>query len=148
MTKGNMGVGRRTMRNSLNISMRDAPGAFWDLTRCTMYSLWLSYFLCLAALQNLLQFFKMLSSVCVDVFFWGFWLNSCDWFHEMHNKMSMSRMNPDCKWCCCPLTPRNTNVQWTSLPCMSPVSLDWWHPFLDARCISMQCVAPFVWNCT
>lgn len=27
MTKGNMGVGRRTMRNSLNISMRDAPGA-------------------------------------------------------------------------------------------------------------------------
>ncbi|CAN6246548.1 unnamed protein product [Urochloa humidicola] len=25
MTKGNMGVGRRTMRNSLNISMRDAP---------------------------------------------------------------------------------------------------------------------------
>ncbi|TVU01472.1 hypothetical protein EJB05_53076, partial [Eragrostis curvula] len=28
MTKGNMGVGRRTMRNSLNISMRDAPGAF------------------------------------------------------------------------------------------------------------------------
>jgi hypothetical protein len=28
MTKGNMGIGRRTMRNSLNISMRDAPGAF------------------------------------------------------------------------------------------------------------------------
>ncbi|KAF9601985.1 hypothetical protein IFM89_024531 [Coptis chinensis] len=28
MTKGNGGVGRRTMRNSLNISMRDAPGAF------------------------------------------------------------------------------------------------------------------------
>lgn len=28
MTKGNAGVGRRTMRNSLNISMRDAPGAF------------------------------------------------------------------------------------------------------------------------
>lgn len=27
MTKGNAGVGRRTMRNSLNISMRDAPGA-------------------------------------------------------------------------------------------------------------------------
>ncbi|XP_066322324.1 calcium-dependent protein kinase 5 [Miscanthus floridulus] len=27
MTKGNMGVGRRTMRNSLNISMRDTPGA-------------------------------------------------------------------------------------------------------------------------
>ncbi|XP_051137620.1 calcium-dependent protein kinase 26 [Andrographis paniculata] len=27
MTKGNGGVGRRTMRNSLNISMRDAPGA-------------------------------------------------------------------------------------------------------------------------
>ncbi|KAF8768591.1 hypothetical protein HU200_007139 [Digitaria exilis] len=27
MTKGNMGVGRRTMRNSLNISMRDAPSA-------------------------------------------------------------------------------------------------------------------------
>uniref|UniRef100_A0A0D9VJL4 non-specific serine/threonine protein kinase n=1 Tax=Leersia perrieri TaxID=77586 RepID=A0A0D9VJL4_9ORYZ len=27
MTKGNMGVGRRTMRNSLNISMRDSPGA-------------------------------------------------------------------------------------------------------------------------
>ncbi|XP_062219933.1 calcium-dependent protein kinase 5-like [Phragmites australis] len=27
MTKGNMGVGRRTMRNSLNISMRDAPDA-------------------------------------------------------------------------------------------------------------------------
>ncbi|XP_047063767.1 calcium-dependent protein kinase 13-like [Lolium rigidum] len=27
MTKGNMGVGRRTMRNSPNISMRDAPGA-------------------------------------------------------------------------------------------------------------------------
>lgn len=27
MTKGNMGVGRRTMRNSLNISMRDAPAA-------------------------------------------------------------------------------------------------------------------------
>jgi hypothetical protein len=27
MTKGNMGLGRRTMRNSLNISMRDAPGA-------------------------------------------------------------------------------------------------------------------------
>ncbi|XP_011088720.1 calcium-dependent protein kinase 5 isoform X1 [Sesamum indicum] len=28
MTKGNAGIGRRTMRNSLNISMRDAPGAF------------------------------------------------------------------------------------------------------------------------
>ncbi|KAL7082940.1 hypothetical protein ACP275_14G131700 [Erythranthe tilingii] len=27
MTKGNAGVGRRTMRNSLNISMRDAPGS-------------------------------------------------------------------------------------------------------------------------
>ncbi|XP_076946371.1 calcium-dependent protein kinase 26-like [Bidens hawaiensis] len=27
MTKGNAGVGRRTMRNSVNISMRDAPGA-------------------------------------------------------------------------------------------------------------------------
>jgi calcium-dependent protein kinase len=27
MTKGTMGLGRRTMRNSLNISMRDAPGA-------------------------------------------------------------------------------------------------------------------------
>ncbi|KAH7653594.1 Non-specific serine/threonine protein kinase protein [Dioscorea alata] len=27
MQKGNMGIGRRTMRNSLNISMRDAPGA-------------------------------------------------------------------------------------------------------------------------
>ncbi|XP_057805879.1 calcium-dependent protein kinase 26 [Salvia miltiorrhiza] len=27
MTKGNAGIGRRTMRNSLNISMRDAPGA-------------------------------------------------------------------------------------------------------------------------
>ncbi|XP_047942351.1 calcium-dependent protein kinase 4 [Salvia hispanica] len=27
MTKGNGGIGRRTMRNSLNISMRDAPGA-------------------------------------------------------------------------------------------------------------------------
>ncbi|CAN6481525.1 unnamed protein product [Victoria cruziana] len=27
MTKGNGGLGRRTMRNSLNISMRDAPGA-------------------------------------------------------------------------------------------------------------------------
>jgi hypothetical protein len=27
MTKGNMGLGRRTMRNSLNVSMRDAPGA-------------------------------------------------------------------------------------------------------------------------
>ncbi|KAK1272827.1 Calcium-dependent protein kinase 6 [Acorus gramineus] len=27
MQKGNMGVGRRTMRNSVNISMRDAPGA-------------------------------------------------------------------------------------------------------------------------
>ncbi|XP_073002321.1 calcium-dependent protein kinase 26-like [Typha latifolia] len=27
MQKGNMGLGRRTMRNSLNISMRDAPGA-------------------------------------------------------------------------------------------------------------------------
>ncbi|ONK57233.1 uncharacterized protein A4U43_C10F17970 [Asparagus officinalis] len=27
MQKGNMGVGRRTMRNSLNISMRDVPGA-------------------------------------------------------------------------------------------------------------------------
>lgn len=27
MTKGNAGVGRRTMRNSLNMSMRDAPGA-------------------------------------------------------------------------------------------------------------------------
>lgn len=27
MQKGNAGVGRRTMRNSLNISMRDAPGA-------------------------------------------------------------------------------------------------------------------------
>ena len=33
MTKGNMGVGRRTMRNSLNISMRDAPGALWSLKR-------------------------------------------------------------------------------------------------------------------
>jgi len=31
MTKGNMGVGRRTMRNSLNISMRDTPGALWSL---------------------------------------------------------------------------------------------------------------------
>jgi hypothetical protein len=30
MTKGNMGVGRRTMRNSLNISMRDAPAALWS----------------------------------------------------------------------------------------------------------------------
>ncbi|XP_038977925.1 calcium-dependent protein kinase 26 isoform X1 [Phoenix dactylifera] len=28
MQKGNMGVGRRTMRNSLNISMRDVTGAF------------------------------------------------------------------------------------------------------------------------
>ncbi|XP_029117720.1 calcium-dependent protein kinase 5 isoform X3 [Elaeis guineensis] len=28
MQKGNMGVGRRTMRNSLNISMRDVSGAF------------------------------------------------------------------------------------------------------------------------
>ncbi|CAA0816813.1 Calcium-dependent protein kinase 6 [Striga hermonthica] len=28
MTKGNAGVGRRTMRNSLNISMRDSPRAF------------------------------------------------------------------------------------------------------------------------
>lgn len=27
MTKGNMGVGRRTMRNSLNVSMRDVPAA-------------------------------------------------------------------------------------------------------------------------
>lgn len=27
MTKGTMGLGRRTMRNSLNVSMRDAPGA-------------------------------------------------------------------------------------------------------------------------
>lgn len=28
MQKGNVGgIGRRTMRNSLNISMRDAPGA-------------------------------------------------------------------------------------------------------------------------
>eukprot|EP00268_Persea_americana_P044530 TRINITY_DN449_c0_g1_i6.p1 TRINITY_DN449_c0_g1~~TRINITY_DN449_c0_g1_i6.p1 ORF type:complete len:561 (-),score=125.92 TRINITY_DN449_c0_g1_i6:451-2133(-) len=27
MQKGNFGIGRRTMRNSLNISMRDAPGA-------------------------------------------------------------------------------------------------------------------------
>lgn len=27
MTKGNAGIGRRTMRNSLNISMRDAPGS-------------------------------------------------------------------------------------------------------------------------
>ncbi|RAL39778.1 hypothetical protein DM860_003311 [Cuscuta australis] len=27
MTKGNAGIGRRTMRNSLNISMRDVPGA-------------------------------------------------------------------------------------------------------------------------
>jgi len=27
MTKGNAGIGRRTMRNSVNISMRDAPGA-------------------------------------------------------------------------------------------------------------------------
>ncbi|CAI9780814.1 unnamed protein product [Fraxinus pennsylvanica] len=27
MQKGNGGIGRRTMRNSLNISMRDAPGA-------------------------------------------------------------------------------------------------------------------------
>ncbi|KAF6154265.1 hypothetical protein GIB67_026721 [Kingdonia uniflora] len=27
MTKGNAGIGRRTMRNSLNMSMRDAPGA-------------------------------------------------------------------------------------------------------------------------
>lgn len=26
MQKGNMGIGRRTMRNSLNISMRDVPG--------------------------------------------------------------------------------------------------------------------------
>ncbi|RWV83899.1 hypothetical protein GW17_00054434, partial [Ensete ventricosum] len=26
MLKGTMGVGRRTMRNSLNVSMRDAPG--------------------------------------------------------------------------------------------------------------------------
>ncbi|XP_034681536.1 calcium-dependent protein kinase 26 isoform X1 [Vitis riparia] len=28
MQKGNAGIGRRTMRNSLNMSMRDAPGAF------------------------------------------------------------------------------------------------------------------------
>lgn len=27
MQKGNAGIGRRTMRNSLNMSMRDAPGA-------------------------------------------------------------------------------------------------------------------------
>ena len=27
MQKGNAGIGRRTMRNSLNISMRDAAGA-------------------------------------------------------------------------------------------------------------------------
>lgn len=27
MQKGNAGIGRRTMRNSINISMRDAPGA-------------------------------------------------------------------------------------------------------------------------
>ena len=26
--------------------------------------------------------------------------------------------------------------------------IDWWHPFLDARCISKQCVAPFGWTCT
>ena len=25
MQKGNMGLGRRTMRNTLNLSMRDAP---------------------------------------------------------------------------------------------------------------------------
>ncbi|KAL5100995.1 hypothetical protein RYX36_005322 [Vicia faba] len=28
MQKGNVGVGRRTMRNSLNLSMRDAPSSF------------------------------------------------------------------------------------------------------------------------
>lgn len=27
MQKGNAGIGRRTMRNSLNLTMRDAPGA-------------------------------------------------------------------------------------------------------------------------
>lgn len=27
MQKGNVGLGRRTMRNSLNMSMRDAPGS-------------------------------------------------------------------------------------------------------------------------
>lgn len=27
MQKGNAGIGRRTMRNSLNLSMRDGPGA-------------------------------------------------------------------------------------------------------------------------
>jgi calcium-dependent protein kinase len=29
MQKGNAGIGRRTMRNSLNMSMRDAPGALY-----------------------------------------------------------------------------------------------------------------------
>jgi hypothetical protein len=60
-----------------------------DLTRCTACGLASS---CLAALRSLLQFFKMLSIVCVDVFFWEFRFNSCDWFHEMHN-MSMSMIS-------------------------------------------------------
>ena len=55
-----------------------------DLTRCTACGL----ASCLAALRSLPQFFKMLLVICVDVFFWEFRFNSCDWFHEMHN-MSM-----------------------------------------------------------
>ena len=59
-----------------------------DLTRCTACGL----ASCLAALRSLLQFFKMLLIICVDVFFWEFRFNSCDWFHEMHN-MSMSMIS-------------------------------------------------------
>lgn len=33
MTKGNGGIGRRTMRNSVNISMRDSPRAARDSPR-------------------------------------------------------------------------------------------------------------------
>lgn len=60
--------------------------------------------------------FLMLSSVCVDVCFWGFWLNSSidSMKFEMHNKMSMSRTKLGCKWSHTLLLLNPANVQWTS----------------------------------
>lgn len=72
MTKGNMGVGRRTMRNSLNISMRDAPGAFWDLTRCTA---------CGLATSSVLLPYKTFCnfSRCCQVSVWMCFSGDSDW---------------------------------------------------------------------
>lgn len=42
MQKGNAGIGRRTMRNSLNLSMRDGPGAL-QLLNCVLVQVLIVY---------------------------------------------------------------------------------------------------------